>query len=50
MLMNRSVLNGALTIVPTLTENQEIELSIFSGRRCGPALISGGLHNDLFVR
>jgi hypothetical protein len=30
MLMNRSVLNGALTIVPTLAENQEIELSIFS--------------------
>jgi hypothetical protein len=30
MVMNRSVFNGASTIVPTLTENQEIELSICS--------------------
>jgi hypothetical protein len=30
MLVNRSGLNGAWTIVPTLAENQEIELSIFS--------------------
>jgi hypothetical protein len=29
--MNRSVLNGALTIKATLPENQEIELSIFLG-------------------
>jgi hypothetical protein len=30
MLVNRRVLNGALTIVQTLAENKEIKLSIFS--------------------
>jgi hypothetical protein len=30
ILMNRKVLKGVLTVVPTLAENQEIELSIFS--------------------
>jgi hypothetical protein len=52
MLMNRTVLNGVLTIVPTLTGDEEIEPSISAmvdglgggqcsmvyGRRCGRTL------------